>query len=630
MADPVVSNLVDHIRTDARGKLLDLLDEVAGKKVLVLDSTVVGPLDLIVKASDLKDHGVQNFVNLTDQPYTGDGTQMIFLVRAARVELVDWIAAQILSDESQNKDRTYVVMFVPRQTEQCLERLGRGNVRANVRIAEYDLHFFPFDKDILSMQAPGLFHDFHVQGDPSSPFYAAKALMSLQHEFGVIPQVHSIGGAGKCVVDIMQRLRKEEDTSEAQKNPRTSREVSQPGIPPVAPHATQKERAGSSQAPKINELILIDRRVDLFSVLCSQFTYQALIDVVFGVNNNAADLSSTDWAKGQDPKVRFAPDDPFTQEIRDLHIDKLGPLLQQRAMDIQTTYKEKDNVKDPKEMAEYIKKFKTAQSAHPLLELHINLASHLKGVIQSEDYGGRLKLEDDITAGSAQNALDSIEDYIDDQKPFHEVLRLICLYSLVNNGVKAKQLDQLKRCIVQSYGFEHLLTLCNAERVGILRYQQGKSVWSQIKQKFNLFVEDVSTEKDISYAYSGYAPLSIRLVQMAKSMPKGWLAHKEALSLLYGPAQELQQTSDLSDGPSVVLVCFLGGVTYGEIAALRKLSELEEGRRKFLIVTTEFINAKKLFHSMRCEQVFNQQPLESRRAKPQEQKRGFGFWPGGR
>jgi len=559
---------------------------------------------------------------------TSDCAQMIFLVRSARVEQVDWIAAQILSDESQSKDRTYVVIFVPRQTDQCLERLARGNVRANVRIAEYGLHFFPFDKDILSMEAPGLFHDFHVQGDPSSPFYAAKALMFLQSEFGVIPQVHSIGGAGKCVVDIMQRLRKEEDTSEAQKNPQTSRDISQPGIPPVAPHATQKERAGSTQSPKIHEVILIDRRVDLFSVLCSQFTYQALIDMVFGVTNNSADLSSTDWAKERNSTVRLSPDDKFYQEIRDLHIDKLGLILNEHAKLIQTTYQEKDNVKTANEMAEYIKKFKTVQSAHPLLELHINLASHLKEVIQSEDYKSRLRVEDDIT--SAENALESIEDYIDDQKPFHEVLRLLCLYSLVNNGIKAKHLDQLKRSIVQAYGFEHLLTLCNAERVGILRYHQGKSAWESIKKRFNLMVEDVNTEKDISYAYGGYAPLSIRLVQMARSSSKGWLAHKDALSLLPGPAQELQQTTDQPDGPSVVLVCFLGGVTYGEIAALRKLSEIEEGRRKFLIVTTEFINAKKLFHSLRCEQVFNQPPVESKRARPQEQKRGFGFWPGGR
>lgn len=637
MADASIGELIDAMRLDARAKLLDLLDEVTGRKVLVLDSTIVGPLDMIVNPSDLKDHGVQTWRKLSDQPVTGDDAQMIFLVRCFRVELIDWIAAQILHDEAQGRDRTYTVVLIPRKTEQCLERLSRGNVRANVTIVEYDLHFFPFDRDTISMEVPGAFHDFHVMGDPSSPFYVAKALTYLQSKFGTASQVHSIGLAGKFVVEIMHRLHKEELMCEALQRQRPSRDLSQQGVPPIAPHvaatpgaATEKQQAG----PRISEIILIDRRVDLFSVLCSQFTYQALIDTVFGIQNNSVDISSANLAKDRNAPVRLASDDGFFAEIRDLHIDRLGPLLSERAMAIQKTYSEKDNVKNPSEMAEYIKKFKTAQSAHPLLELHINLAHHLKSAIQSESYRTQLKVEDDITAGNAQHTLETLEELIDDQKPIHQVLRLLCLYSFVNSGVRPKNLDQLKRSIVQAYGFEHLLTLCNAERLGLLRYQQGKSSWSSIKRQFNLFVEDTAAESDISYAYSGYAPLSVRLVQMTRSLPKGWRSCPEALSLLYGPAlQHPDQSMALppetpGSAPSIVVVCFIGGVTYGEIAALRKLSEMEEGRRRFLVLTTEFINAKKFFSSIRCEQAFNHAPEpEDRRASPSV---GLGFWPGGR
>ena len=58
--------------------------------------------------------------------------------------------------------------------------------------------------------------------------------------------------------------------------------------------------------------------------------------------------------------------------------------------------------------------------------------------------------------------------------------------------------------------------------------------------------------------------------------------------------------SNTSNAPSpkVVFVFFVGGVTYGEIAALRKLSELEGGARKFVIGTTSFMNFKKFFVSL--------------------------------
>jgi len=636
----IVSELVERVRADARSKLLDLLDEITGRKVLLLDGTILGPLDTLVKPADLTDHGVQQYYKLSEQSVQTDCLQMIFLVRCSRLELVDFIAKQILDDEGHGKDRLYVVVFAPRKTEQCAERLRRANVRANVRIVECALHFFPSDRDILSMEAPGVFHDFHVQGDPSSVFYMAKALMHLQSKFGVIPSIYSIGGAGKTVVDIMLRLRKEEAMSEALKAPKPMKELSQKGVPPVAPRTRPKEssEAGAAEGPRISEVVVIDRRVDLYSVLCSQFTYQALIDMVYGVKNNQTDISSAEWAKERNPQLRLSPEDAFYREIRDLHVDKLGPVLEEKGRAIERTYKEKDNIKNPSDMKEYIKKFKTAQSEHPILEIHINLAHDLKDTIQKQEYRADLRLEDEITAQSSQTALEVIENYIEDQRPFHEVLRLLCLYSLVNNGVKAKQLDALKRALVQSYGYKHLLTICNMERVGMLNNQMGKSAWSGIKQQFNLLVDDAQAESDVSYAYSGYAPLSVRLVQMTQSLPKGWRSCPDALGLLYGPAQQVPQvpeagTGDVRDpsGLSVVLVVFLGGVTHGEVAALRRLSELEEGRRRFLIVTTEFINTKKLFESLQCDQVFDQTPIEAARvAQPQEQRRSFGFWPGAR
>jgi len=660
-----VSELMEALRTDVRAKLLDFLDEIPGRKVMVMDPTIVRPLDFIVTPQEMKDHGVQNWFKLTDPEVSVDCSQMIFLMRCCRVELIDWIAKQILADEAAGKDRMYVVVFLPRKTEQCMERLNRKSIRANVKVVECAIHFFPFDRDILSMEAPGVFNEFHVMGDPSGAFYLAKALMFLQAKFGTIPTVHAIGAAGKTVVDIMLRLRKEEQMSDALKDPKPSQEFSQPGVPPVAPHGSQpaQRREGAQQQPQqqqqelgpgIDEVIILDRRVDLFSVLCSQFTYQALIDAAFGIVHGAVDVSSAAWASERkkeqghpilrNGQVLLSHDKTYFPDIRDLHIDSLGPLLQGEAETIQKLYAEKDNIKSTGEMADYVARFKKVQAKHPLVEVHINLAQDLRNKIQSEDYRQHLKLEDDITAQSSQSPLESIEDWIDDQKPFHEVMRLLCLYSLVNSGVKAKQYDQIKRSIIQSYGYEHLLTLCNMERVGILRYQQGKTVWSSIKRQFNLFPEDANPARDMSYAYSGYAPLSVRLVEMTKKSPRGWRACQDALGLLYGPAQELQQQLDASEAtranaaeqaaaqgrPSVTLVCFVGGLTYGEMAAIRKLSEMEEGRRRFLVLTTEMLSARKLFDSLRSEVVVNQVPLEEPRVRQRPEERRSGWWPGGR
>ena len=41
-------------------------------------------------------------------------------------------------------------------------------------------------------------------------------------------------------------------------------------------------------APEIDQLILIDRDVDLVTPLCTQLTYEGLIDEIHGINNSNA------------------------------------------------------------------------------------------------------------------------------------------------------------------------------------------------------------------------------------------------------------------------------------------------------------------------------------------------------
>lgn len=54
---------------------------------------------------------------------------------------------------------------------------------------------------------------------------------------------------------------------------------------------------------------------------------------------------------------------------------------------------------------------------------------------------------------------------------FMQVLRLVCMQALTNNGLKPKVLEYYKREILQTYGFQHALTLCNLEQAGLIRVQ---------------------------------------------------------------------------------------------------------------------------------------------------------------
>lgn len=103
---------------------------------------------------------------------------------------------------------------------------------------------------------------------------------------------------------------------------------------------------------------------------------------------------------------------------------------------------------------------------------------------------------------------------------------------------------------------------------------------------------------DISYVYSGYAPLSLRMVQCAaqktavkSSQPDPkmqWKGNKidafsgfaEALKFVKGGIVEDRfEDAPKEDGGDVkkILVFFVGGVTFAEIAALRLMSSQMKG-----------------------------------------------------
>lgn len=52
-----------------------------------------------------------------------------------------------------------------------------------------------------------------------------------------------------------------------------------------------------------------------------------------------------------------------------------------------------------------------------------------------------------------------------------QVLRLICMQSVVNSGLKQKVLEYYKREIIQTYGFAHLITMSLLEKSGLIKIQ---------------------------------------------------------------------------------------------------------------------------------------------------------------
>lgn len=141
-----------------------------------------------------------------------------------------------------------------------------------------------------------------------------------------------------------------------------------------------------------------------------------------------------------------------------------------------------------------------------------------------------------------------IRDLINNGASLKVVLRLLCLLSLVQGGYKPKVFEDLEREVLQSYGYAYLPLLINLNHLGLLSKSLSsvKSPFSIARKSLRLVVDDVDEQQpdDIAYVYSGYAPLSIRLVQGALGRNGsflGWKSIEDVIKSLPGKTTEVAQ-----------------------------------------------------------------------------------------
>ncbi|XP_076778945.1 vacuolar protein sorting-associated protein 33A isoform X2 [Arvicanthis niloticus] len=514
------------LREAVRRELREFLDKCAGSKAIVWDEYLTGPFGLIAQYSLLKEHEVEKMFTLKGSRLpAADVKNIIFLVRP-RLELMDIIAENVLSEDRRGPTRDFHILFVPRRSLLCEQRLkDLGVLGSFIHREEYSLDLIPFDGDLLSMESEGAFKECYLEGDQTSLYHAAKGLMTLQALYGTIPQIFGKGECARQVANMMVRMKREFTGSQ------------------------------NSVFPVFDNLLLLDRNVDLLTPLASQLTYEGLIDEIYGIQNSYVKLPPEKFAPkkqggggGKDlpteaKKLQLNSAEELYAEIRDKNFNAVGSVLSKKAKIISAAFEERHNAKTVGEIKQFVSQLPHMQAARGSLANHTSIAELIKDVTTSEDFFDKLTVEQEFMSGIDTDKVNNyIEDCIAQKHPLIKVLRLVCLQSVCNSGLKQKVLDYYKREILQTYGYEHILTLNNLEKAGLLKAQTGgRNNYPTIRKTLRLWMDDVNEQNptDISYVYSGYAPLSVRLAQLL-SRP-GWRSIEEVLRILPGPHFEERQ-----------------------------------------------------------------------------------------
>jgi hypothetical protein len=241
--------------------------------------------------------------------------------------------------------------------------------------------------------------------------------------------------------------------------------------------------------------------------------------------------------------------------------------------------------------------------------IDINIVQYINVLIGKNSFRKYVQTQLAILAGDDEKTtLVYIEEMIDRQEPLIKVLRLLCLQSLTQNGLKKSVYENMRRDIVQSYGIESLLILNNLEKCGLFKRQgEGRKWnWKSVSSGLSLYREDImeqpeeKTRTDIHAVHSGYAPLSVSLIERAVADDgRGWNSISDILDSLPGERKEVHQKGamDTQPGKKVVLVFYIGGITFAELSAIRYLNENSQDC-EFIVATTKLINGDTFLESL--------------------------------
>ncbi|XP_069135773.1 vacuolar protein sorting-associated protein 33B-like [Argopecten irradians] len=579
---------VQKIRDVVRNELATLLLSFKGKKDLVLESDLMKPLDRIAGASLLKQHGVDKIFKLDRTQMSIQGCdQRIYLVRP-RMRTMKLIADHISGEKNHGSDRKYKIIMVPKKLHVCEMILEHEGVFGDVSLDELPLDLIPLDRDILSLELSEFFKTFYLENDHVWLHTVAKSLIGLQALIGMIPNVYCIGRGSKMVYDLMNAILGE-------------------------------RLAGTDYSRnEIGNMILIDRNVDLVTPLCSQMTYEGLLDEAFGINCGYVEFGSDVTGKDQSVKLMLTSEDEIFEAVRNRHFSNVFSFLSTKAKSLQSDFDKRHTLTSVGDVKNFVaNELKNLKNQKAVLAHHIGACEDILIKKTRGDFQEILQAEHSMLEGSGvRDNINYIEELINKQHSITQTLRLLCLLSITQDGITSKEFKSLKTQFLHSYGYEHMLTFYNLKRLGLLTDQEGPTTpitgvqaamgkrgsYKSICKRLALIPksEDINLHSptDMSYVFSGaYTPISCKLVEQVLNK-EGFAGMEDVTKHLPGGTfadVRVKQTKGKSGGSSgsppsqrVVLVYFLGGCTYSEITALRFLGRLKGYR--FLVATTALIN----------------------------------------
>jgi len=457
----------------------------------------------------------------------------------------------------------------------------------------------PLADDVLSLEYDdaAMRELFVNQLNSSLPYDIAYALYSGR--FGMAATVQAKGRLSCKVAEMLRRMRREAGRGLAVDD---------------GEHGAGGGGGGGGGGEL--ELILIDRSVDMVTPMCTQLTYEGLLDEVFGMCYGQIKVA--------DVKVSgLTDDDPVFKATRNTMLPGARAWVNAGLREIQQFRDQQMAGADVSALRGFVSSLRDNFSR---MSQHASLLEKLGSRMASPTFAARQRLEASMLEDGDVSPLHDVIYRKDGD--LTSVLRLMCLQCAVGGGIPKREFDVLRKEVLNTYGFQHIEVFERLQKAGVLYEKEDRtkrSAFAESKAKLKLLVDDASRidaqdPEDMHFAYAGYAPWSCRLVEDAL-FGAGWQTRLDGSVPTIRVRQAVAEDGSARDTVITdkviatekgdggvdgggerartrnVMVMFIGGVTAAEISALRWMAT-RRGACRLLVGCTGVVNGSRLLKSL--------------------------------
>ncbi|KZV41781.1 Vacuolar protein sorting 45 [Dorcoceras hygrometricum] len=333
-------------------------------------------------------------------------------------------------------------------------------------------------------------------------------------------------------------------------------------------------------------LLIVDRRDDPVTPLLNQWTYQAMVHELIGIQDNKVDVGYIGkFPKDQQEVVLSSEQDAFFKANMYDNFGDIGMNIKKMVDDFQQVSKSNQSIQTIEDMARFVDNYPEYRKMHGNVSKHVTLVTEMSRIVEERKLMLVSQTEQELACNGGQGAaFEAVTNLLNnDSVSDIDRLRLVMLYALRYEKDSPVQLMQLfNKLASRSPKYKPGLVQFLLKQAGVDK-RTGDLYGN--RDLLNYALNMARGLKGVENVYTQHQPL---LFQTMESIVKGRLRDVDYPYV----GNHFQQAR-----PQEVVIFIVGGTTYEEARSIALMNSTNPGIR-FILGGTAVLNSKRFLKDL--------------------------------